>query len=40
MGCVVLGFGIYALVDGEALSNLVSLGAEELNQEYFLIFNF
>ncbi len=30
MGCVVLGFGIYAMVDGQALSDLVSLGAEEL----------
>jgi hypothetical protein len=29
MGCVVLGFGIYALVDGESLSDLVSLGGED-----------
>ena len=33
MGCVVLGFGIFALVDGEALSDLVNLGAEELNEK-------
>lgn len=33
MGCVVLGFGIYALVDGESLSDLVSLGAEEIGSE-------
>lgn len=32
MGCVVLGFGIYALVDGESLSNLVSIGAEQLDE--------
>jgi hypothetical protein len=33
MGCVVLGFGIFALVDGEALSDLVTIGAEKADVE-------
>jgi hypothetical protein len=33
MGCVVLGFGIFALVDGEYLTDLVSYGADELGKK-------
>merc|ERR1712156_797739 len=31
-GCVVLGFSIYALVDGQTVSNLVEEGAEDLGE--------
>lgn len=32
MGCIVLGFGIFALVDGQALTDLVSIGAEAIGE--------
>jgi hypothetical protein len=32
MGCVVLGFSIYAFVDGKTVSHLVQEGAAELGE--------
>ena len=32
MGCVVLGFSVYALIDGKTVSHLVEEGAQELGE--------